>query len=351
MLSILKVFVSVFAIPLLAYYFLVFSGSNLKTFSASENFYPKICSARPADFITPSAINPILGKYSATFRSYFGNPESGDTPYLFLGWITVLIALFTLFNKKSRNLSLPFWVMGIFVLLLSVGPATFVFKYFSKLPFMSFVDCPQRFTIGIQLSLAALVGIFFSIFKTKGYLFQKLLTTVFAIIFLTEYGIVRIPLTKIFVPKVYTQVAMEKNNFTVLELPSGLTESKGAFGYDWSIWGLNSMQMYWQTIYHKPKVGGYVSRIDEKTYAFFKNEPVISDLFILTSLGGTWDGNKFTDKEIDNFITKFNLGYIILSPNARQDEFRMIVEKIFINHIKGKVKEEGYILYYIGSVK
>lgn len=341
------VFLFAFFIPLFVYYILVFSRSNLSSFSMQGNYYAKWCSARLSDFITPSGLNPILKQYSETLLLFFKNQRSGDTPYLFLGYISVLFGLFTIFIKKAYSMSLPFLTMGIVVFLLSMGPSTFAFKYFLKLPFMSFIDCPQRFTIGVQFTIASLIGIMFSLLKIKNNILQKVLALFFLVIFLFEYGTFGLPLTELAVPKVYTKIAEEKNGLTVLELPSGLTESKGGFGYDWSIWGLNSMQMYWQTIYHKPRVGGYVSRIDNKTYTFFKSEPIISDLFSLTSRDGKWTGKVFTNVQINNFISKFNLGYIVLSPNSRKEEFKNIVEQIFKNQIITKFEAEDYTLYKI----
>jgi hypothetical protein len=105
--------------------------------------------------------------------------------------------------------------------------------------------------------------------------------------------------------------------------------------------------MYWQTTYRKPRVGVYMSRLTPDKYTFFKSEPVISDIFNYTSAGGTKPQKDLSETAINEFIKKFNLGYIILSPNARQSEFSDFIEKEFSNFIVEKKVFEGFIYYEI----
>lgn len=338
-----------FILPIIALLYFVFGAKDVGNFVSSQSFYPALCSAKPAEFIIPSSLNPLLGQFSAPLRNIFNVPQNLDTPYYFLGWFVISIIVINIFTRKNLKKSLPFYFPGILIFLISLGPKGYLFNLFSRLPFMGLIDCPQRLVIGVQIAASAIIGIFIAgLLERSGKLSKLIITSLASAIFIIEYGTFGIPITKIDTPTVYKQIALDKNNLTVLELPSGLTESKGAFGYDWSIWGLNSMQMYWQTIYQKPRIGGYVSRINEQTYAFFKTEPIISDLFIMTSRDGKWDGKTFSSEDINNFISKFNIGYIVLSPNPRQTQFSNVIELIFKNKIFNKTISEGYILYKLG---
>jgi hypothetical protein len=188
------------------------------------------------------------------------------------------------------------------------------------------------------------IGLIISIYVSNNKNLMKAAGAIILLI-LVEYGSNNIDFSPTKVPALYLQLATEKNNKTVLELPSGVTESIGAFGYDWSIQALHSQQMYWQTFYQKPRVGVYISRLSPDKYKFFREEPVISEIFKYTSLGGVKPESDIPEIIIERFIDKFNLGYIILSPNIRQNEFSEFVEIEFSNYIKNKYTIDGFILY------
>jgi hypothetical protein len=275
----IKVFIVTLVVPLLIFYVLTFPKADLKAFSSQNNFYPSICSLKPADLVIPSALNPVLGKYSHKLRTILNTPENGDTPYLFLGYVCLVLAIIAVFKKATVSVSIPIFATGVIIFLLANGPKFLIYNYFSKLPFMSFIDCPQRFAIGIQLCVALLIGIFYSAVRSKSKYLTCALFLCIVGVFIIEYGSIGQNITHLSIPDVYTILSKESGTKTLLELPSGLTESKGGYGYDWSIYGINSMQMYWQTMHKKNKVGGYVSRIPRETYDYFRGTPIISDLF------------------------------------------------------------------------
>jgi hypothetical protein len=322
-------------IPLISISLLLFRNSNIIKFAGLRSYYPAFCSTKINNLFTPSQFNPLL-KFVAEKRDF------SDTPSLFVGWIIPIIALSSFFLKKLKA-TLPLFLIGICVFLFSLGPQTFFFKIVVSFPFLGLIDCPQRFLIGSQLILALLLGISLDIFtETK---FAKLIFPFILIVFFIEYSTINLPFSKVEIPNVYNILAKSKDNLTILELPSGIAESKGAFGYDWSVQGLLLKQKYWQTIHNKPRIGGYLSRVDSSIFNFFKNEPVISDLFTMSSLNGKWSNKIYNKSEINKFMAKFNLGYIILSPNPRQEIFTKIIQQIFGDRIVQKIESEGYVLY------
>lgn len=322
---------------LLIFYFL---KSN--NYLGSKSAYPNICSAKIQRFIIPSEFNPFLSGVSQKLEVAFNIPKDYDTPSIYLGFIIPLVAFTSLFFYKDKK-TLPFLNIAIVFFLFSLGPQTKFFSLVAKLPFLGLIDCPQRYVVAIELPLAVLFGL--TISKFKKHRLSKIIYLLAALVIIFEYTSWRIPFSKVEVPRVYYLLREDKTDRTVLELPSGVAESKGAFGYDWSIQGLLLKQMYWQTISEKPRVGGYTSRLDSSYYDFFKSEPVISDIFEVTSRDGVWSQRKYSDEEVSNFVEKFNLGFIILSPNTRQGEFSKVVENLFKNQIKEKKELEGFILY------
>lgn len=337
-------------LPFLLFYLLLFKPtSQLYRPLQSPSYYSYNCSTKPIGYLIPSDANPFLKLINTYESKTFHFPYNFDTPSYFSGWIITASAVtFALLLMRKERIAKSIAISGIFIFLLSLGPNFEIFYLFSKLPFMGFLDCPLRFPIGVQASISLLIGLGLSkLTLNKKSISIMLIFISFLFVFFLEYFSQGIQLTSTDIPSVYKEIALTKNQKAVLELPSGVAESKGAFGYDWSIQGLLLKQLYWQTYYQKPRVGGYLSRLPENIYPFFKNEPIISDLFSMTSLNGTWDNKTFTNKDVDSFLLKFNIGYIILSPNQRQKDFETVVENLFKNNISQKVEENEFILYYI----
>lgn len=327
---------------------LLFIKTNkLNSWSALKSQYSVYCSTKPGGFLIPSDLNPFLNKTGSILYETFKVARNFDTPSYFLGWITLMLVSVSIIKSHKDKYFWGFLTSGIIIFLLTLGTKSVVFTWLSKLPFMGLVDCPQRFVAGIQLSIAVLVGYLFSSIRPKTKLIKNIILVTIIIVFLVEYGTVNLTFSPVTIPSVYKELKDYPDTKTVLEIPSGIAESKGAFGYDWSIPGLLLKQLYWQTIYQKPRAGGYLSRLPSDTYRFYRNTPIINDLFTLSSLDGTWPQNTYSSKEIEGFLKLFNLGYIILSPNQRQKDFEKIIDKTFMEYISSKKSSEGFILYRI----
>lgn len=346
----------ILVVPTIFLFSIIFRLSNLQNWITQRNeYFYSYCNTNIVGFFIPSEKNPMLWPIAQALQEKTNVPRNYDTPSYFLGWTIFLLAVvsFIKFGKTS-SITTALGISGIFILLLSLGTsikfgpvallsgASTPFWFFSHLPFMGLIDCPLRFPIGTQLSLAALVGILAaSKLKKKSLLF----IIGFILLFTIEYGQWGMEVSQVKIPSVYHQLASIPGNRTVLELPSGITESKGGFGYDWSINALHAQQSFWQTIHKKPRIGGYVSRASERIYTFYKKGPVIADLFTMTSLNGEWPGRNYTTKEINSFIKQFNLGFVILSPNPRKDQFARVIEDLFNNFIERRFDLEGFTLY------
>lgn len=306
---------------------------NLPSFQnwyGGTNSYAAICNAN------------ILGLLSRT-------ATNGDTPLYSLGTLFILTTILSIIFFRKEKFILAFSIGLVFVLLYSFGLSAKYGLYFwiSKIPFLNLIDCPVRFVGGASLLIALILSISLAKIWKINRLVVLGIIILFLLSFLSDYKFPKFNRTDVYIPEVYKKIAEIKDSKTVLELPSGLAESKGAFGYDWSIEGLHTRQMYWQAIYQKPRIGGYTSRIPKSTYDFFKGEPIISDLFTLTSLNGVWPNKKYSQEEKEKFIQKFNLGYITIAPENRQKQFTAAVEQILEAISYDKLFIKDYILYII----
>lgn len=358
-LSFFKRIIIFILIPLIIFIILFVQPWNYNQAFLTINNDINCCNSNLMGFVIPAQENVFLADISNKLYNHFGLKPHNDTRSYYLGGIFILITLFSLVyfrrNKYILSLGITGIIVGFYSLGLQVkigeaiflsGPGTLYF-WLSKLPFLGLVDYSMRFPIGMHLVIAVIVGFFAATIYTKskkiGIVILILLFTVFLIDF-NRSGIVFTPVT---VPSVYRQIATYPDNKTVLDISTGLSESKGSFGTDYLLGDVHSPQMYWQTIYKKPRVGGYISRIPLQTYHFFESEPVISDIFKLTDRESEWTGVVYTKSEVEAFLQKFNIGYIVIPPSERQHAYYAKLKELLTGIIYQETWIENYILLKI----
>lgn len=334
-------------IPIFFLFFFLFNIQDTKNFSAAEHTLSETCSADLLGFILPDKLVSFVN---------LGYTPANDTPSYYFGISFIIIAFISFLKFKKDNNILALSLTGLVILSLSLGPKIHAgniliskdvlttFYWFAQLPFMGFIGCPVRFPIFTQLTIIILTILLINYLANKYNIPNKLVFLLLLALFLIEFAKLDMNLISVRVPRLYQQLAAYTDKKTILELPSGLTESKGFFGYNFSIEGLHAKQMYWQTIHRKPRIGGYISRIPQTTYQFFKQEKIISDIFTMTNYGGNWPGQIYTKDQVKDFIKKFNIGYIIFSPGTKQEEYLLHIEKLFEGIPYEKFTEEGFIL-------
>ncbi len=336
---------------------LAFNLSGWSFLPREPSSYPAICNANLAGTLTPPG-NFITKGITTSMMEYLGFAENGDTPFYYLGIIFLFLGSLAVFKFWREKYVVPFAIVFVVILFLSFGLVirfgqtallenSFTpFFYFAHLPGLGLIDCPIRFVGAAHLFLALLVSVFMHQTYKKHSLIFKVLIIVCLISIGTDYKIGQFPFVEVGIPNTYRYIAGKGGNRTVLELPSGLTESKGGYGYDYAIEGLHARQMFWQSIHRKPRIGGYISRIPESTYDFFRSQPILSDLFTLTSNQGKWNSKSYSKEERVNVFKKFNLGYIVIAPVGRQREYAAAMEE-YLEGISFEKKEDDdhYILY------
>ena len=202
----------------------------------------------------------------------------------------------------------------------------------------------MRLIIGTQLIVAVLIAKLISKYQHKLKIYYGLILIII-ILFILEYGTINVPISKIDLPQIFQLLKQDSDNRALLEIPSGISETKISFGKDYLYPALHTKQLYWQTIHKKPMVGGFVSRLPDQYLSYYQTEPILSDLWKLSERNGSWSNRNFTNEQILDFIKRFNLGHIILSPNPRQEYFSQIIEQVFRSFILEKRAIDGFVWY------
>jgi hypothetical protein len=266
--------------------------------------------------------------------------------YSFLGYSVLLLTFYTII--KIRLQDIKFWIISASsFFILSLGPVLHIFgktEFFgtrillpgyllTQIPILSMLAKPSRFTIMLVISIAIICGYGLKdIFSRKRY--TKIIFSTFSVIFLFEMLLIPFFLNSTIIPKAYNDIANEKGNFAIVEVPY-----------------TSDFYQYYQTFHNKKLIWGYMARPPAKVQEFIKNNSVLSKLNNPHN-----DNMKSVDeirKDIES-LKRNNIRYIIIHPsffiwdkNYGQD-YNLSELTEFLNSTVGKPQyRDGTILYRI----
>lgn len=294
-------------------------------------------SADAVGLVTPTALNPLLGGNEASGQSWqaalrgveTGESRFGDINTVFLGWVTLALALIGAFaalrGAASRSASLHklapwLWAALVFGVL-ALGPLLQVngryrfaldgllpegvtlplpFTLLHYIPFISANRAPNRNSVILMLALAVLAGYgvaqLLSRVHRRGEVAsplggriasqggaipplqarRSLVPAIIAVLLtaaiILEHLSVPLPTTDATIPAVYQQIAAEPGDFAIMQLPLGWRNSFGVFGSE------QTNLQYFQTAHGKPMIGGNISRAPAFKMDYFKRIPLFQAL-------------------------------------------------------------------------
>jgi hypothetical protein len=266
-------------------------------------------SADLAGLVTPTPLSPLSNaNWLRELRAVVeGTSRFNDVNTLFLGYGILALALFG-FVVRRRESRVWLWSVVIFTIL-SLGPLLTIngqnrfdldglkvtfplpFTLLHYLPLINANRVPNRFSIPLTLSLAVLVG--YAIFWIMSYVSRTSAqpslrthhaprTTHHALLPISSFLIlsvllfdqfsVPLPLSDARIPEVYTQIGMEPDNFTLMQLPLGWRNSYGTLGAE------RTQLQYYQSAHHHPMLGGNTSRNPAFKFDYYANIPLFKAL-------------------------------------------------------------------------
>jgi hypothetical protein len=293
-----------------------------------------------------SATNEQISLYSPDVRSllvpsflntFFGNsifPYYQDLDIhggvIFIGYTLLILMIFGSYviYKKREEPSFGFWKpLSIFFLFLSLGPILFIgsletivgkqitiplpYQLLYFLPFFKSILVPPRFIIFFIFSLVipAAYGFKFILDNIKKSFYKISFTIVVMALILFEYSSAPISLSETKIPEFYKKIAVDKVNYAILELPFALSTSFYTLG------DINSSSrlQYFQTIHDKPILGGYISRVPNYIFNYYKGLAGLKYAISPDKL----ENIEINSAEIDLVRKTFfdlKIGYIIIHP-------------------------------------
>ena len=244
-----------------------------------------------------------------------GKGRFGDINTVFVGYVTLALALVGVWRGRGR---LKAWVWSALVFgVLCLGPLLQIngrYRFsldgllpegvtvplpFTLLHFIPFIDAnraPNRNSVILMLALAVLAAwgaawLLGQIANGKWQmangkwqfrnlqsaicnlpLLVYLSTCLLAALILAEHLALPLPTTNARVPEIYSQIAAEPGDFSIMQLPLGWRNSFGVLGSE------QTQLQYFQTIHGKPMIGGNISRAPDFKMAYFGRIPLFKAL-------------------------------------------------------------------------
>lgn len=274
-------------------------------------------------YISPSPFSTFLGKWSLV-EKFTGNGVESTT-YLGLFLLGLFILTWLCPTRRYEIVRLySFIALAFFVL--SLGPKLHVlgqdtinlygynfslalpFRLTAWLPLHGHIRAPGRFAIVVTLSVVIVAGFglsqVFARYSSRRYVLAALVLIVATI----EYLSVPLSVQKLTIEShLLEEIAQDPAAVTVLQLPFGIRSGLDSYGDE------HSMQLYFQTIFRKKVMGGFVSRIDPAIMEYFRQMPVLATLVRIQRGEAIAEQEKNADKAlIEDFIKNLTLKYVIL---------------------------------------
>ncbi|MCO6495037.1 MAG: hypothetical protein J5I91_05070 [Bacteroidetes bacterium] len=222
------------------------------------------------DFFVPSHNSLWFGgQWLQNFKDSF-HPEKGSVEYeMFLGW-TLIVVLFYVWYKTGKNqFQFSMTTFTALIFLAICVPAVRVFNIFlfnmptaslHFIPFFNHIHVPTRFVVMACLFLPIIIVHYFKNHSYSHYFFAILLSVLFVEYYPKPYS----TLSERDVPD-WVYELKESDAELVIPVPTGLRDGIKGFGY------FNSNQLFYQTIHGKTILGGYLSRLPESTFEYYRD--------------------------------------------------------------------------------
>jgi len=256
-------------------------------------------SADLVGWFTPTALHPLLGApdWPAYLRAVVeGRAPTQDVNTVFLGYGVLALALLgcVFAWRQARRWA---WGASLFALL-TLGPllqvnGRYLFSFdnllreqglehgvtiplpFALLHYIPIVRAnrvPNRFSVVLVMALAVLVGYGAMILLRRLARLPRpgmaIVTLCLLVLVLFDQVSVPLPLSDARVPEVYQEIAAQKDDFAILELPLGWRNSFGTLGAE------ETRLQYYQSYHHKRLLAGNISRAPAFKFEYFKRIPL-----------------------------------------------------------------------------
>ena len=323
--------------------------------------------------VTPTALHPLGGDWVTALRqTQEGTARFRDVHTVFLGWAALALAVAGVIRYRRR---LAAWAASFLIFVsFSLGPLLQVngrstfdldgllvnvplpFIALHYIPVVKANRVPNRFSVVLMLALAVMAA--FGAYWILSWLASRRWRAVrwsavpgallLAALLLFEHWSVPLPLTDASIPPVYEQVAAERGDFAILQLPMGWRNSFGVQGAE------STQTQYYQTYHHKRLLSGNISRNPPFKFDYFERQSILASLIALQTYGEVDAERRAAERAIaDDFVGFYDIRYVVVAPGVpgrppyvdTRDEAVAYVEEVL--PVTRIYDQDGWLLYRV----
>ncbi len=256
-------------------------------FFTSGGGFADVFSADLAGYLVPPMHHPLFG------------PLADQMPFphdkgqqVYLGYGVIALAVLGLRARPRRTAA--FWGATAFVFwLLTLGPTLRLmgqdtgipgpFALVDRLPFFKGNRYPSRYAVMLLLSASMLAAPGLAMLHRRlPALRPEVLLGMASLLFTLEHLAVPLPLSDLRVPAIYRRIAAEVDPTpgAVMELPLGWRNGARVTGKKDVI---IMFEQWYQTVHHRPILGGNTSRNPEFKFQYFSEAPLLDQLIAMVN--------------------------------------------------------------------
>jgi len=229
-------------------------------------------------YLTPSGSHSILGSLTQpAYDRYYADRSGGRRFSPYVG-VTIL-ALALLGVRKVRGAALPWVAVALVLILLALGPVLRVggrlypavpmpYRLLARSFVVRLLRFPDRFNMFLALPAAVLAayGIAGALARAhrRGRWAAVAVSCMLGGVILFEYLAIPVPFQHPQLSPHYDELADERGDFAVLNLPINPQQSK--------------LYMFAQVTHHRPVLQGHTSRLPHGAYAYLDGHPWLREL-------------------------------------------------------------------------
>jgi hypothetical protein len=251
-------------------------------------------------YVLPPQQSPLFGSW--TQAAYNERFAVNRQYWAYVGLVPLALAGYGALSQRRR--ALPWLLAGLMFFILALGPYLRLNGHVYpalKLPYslapglfsaIGF-NWPNRFNLPLMVAVSVLVGL--ACARLGARVKKPWLLAGAALVILGEYMVLPLPLTLAPAHSAfYDQMAADTTSYAVVDLP--LTRPDG------------EIHRYYQTLHHKPIVGGWDHRVPDSAFDFIDSIPLLA----------TWLGQDQPGLSLDTDLAKLagaNVRYVLVHKN------------------------------------
>lgn len=280
-------------------------------------------------FFIPSPLHPLFGPYIEPIYWEFRASIVTEAP-VFIGYTVLALVIYSIFSQRKK---LKFWLISaLCFFIFSLGPVLRIYGHdifplpsqlLYHLPVINSFKFPSRFSIMFVLCLGiiAAYGIKSILLRLPSTKNRFILPSIFSALILFEYAAFPYPMD----PWPSSKLAHHiKSAFKSLPKGSVLFIPFG----DWGRYRTATL-MYFQTIFNRPMLGGYISRTPCWT-GYYENAPILGTIKKLARGEQVNKERMIKDRKlIEEMIRLYNIQYIVGIKQFLNDSLFEYCTKIF----------------------